>query len=83
MCRESDSWRGVVPHCARVAEEQLEVASLVLRFGTTAEGEVGAQEQMKPLLLHVGAARGRGGDEDLWLCEQLWNGKDTDDHGRE
>lgn len=76
-CREIDSWRGVVPHCAGVAEEELEEASLVLRFDGTGDGEIGAQEQMKPLPLHVGAARGRGGDEDVWLCEQIWKRKDT------
>lgn len=37
MCSVIDSRRGVVPHCARVAEEELEKSSVVLRFGRTGE----------------------------------------------
>lgn len=80
MCRVIDSWRGVVLRCARVAEEELEEPSLVLRFARTGDGEIGAQEQIKPLLLHDREARGRRREGDVWLCEQLCKRKDRDDH---
>lgn len=67
MCHVIDSWHGVVPHCARVAEQELEEPSWELRFGRTGDGEVGAQEQIEHLLLDVGGARGRRGDGDVWL----------------
>lgn len=82
LCGVIDSWRGVVPHCARLAEEEPEEPSLVLGFGRTGDGEIGAQEQIEPLLLHVSEASGRRGrgEGDVWLCEQLCQHKDTDDH---
>lgn len=79
-CRVIDSWRGVVPHCARVVEEELEEPSLVLRFGRTGDGEIGAQEQIKPLLLDIREAKGRRGEGDVWFCKQIWKHKDKDDH---
>lgn len=53
VCRVVDCWQGVVPHCATVVEEELEEPSLVLRFGRTGDGEIGAQEQIEPLLLLI------------------------------
>lgn len=53
VCRVVDRWQGVVPHRAIVVEEELEEPSLVLRFGRTGDGEIGAQEQIEPLLLLI------------------------------
>lgn len=77
MSRVIDSCRGVVPHCASVAEEEQEEASLVLGFSRAGDGESGAQEQVKPVGLQVREVRGGGGEGDVWLCEQLWKQKDT------
>lgn len=79
LCRVIDSWHGVVPHCARVVEEELEEPSLVLRFGRTGDGEIGAQEQIEALLLDMREAKGRRGEGDVWLCKQICKHNDKDD----
>ena len=49
--RVIDSWQGVVLHCVGGGEEELEGTSLVLWFDRACDGEVGAPEHLKLLLL--------------------------------
>lgn len=71
MGRMIDSWLGVVPCLAGGGEDELEGPSLVLWFDRAGDGEVGAHEHLKPLLLGLGDPISGGGEGDVWLSEQI------------
>ena len=71
VSRVIDSWLGVVLHCAGGGEAELEVTSLVLWFDRACDGEVGALEHLKPLLLCPGDPISGGSGGDFWLNKQI------------
>lgn len=75
-CRVIDSWQGEVVRCARVAENELEEPSEVLRLDGTGDGEAGAQKHVKPPLFNLGDPKGRR-EADVWPCERICKQKDN------
>ena len=66
-----DSWLGVVECWGGGGEVELEGASWVLWLDGAADGEGGAPEHVKPLLLGLGDPVHRGGPRDVGLKQQV------------
>ena len=71
VSRVIDSWLGVVVCCVGGGEGELEGASWVLRLDGAAEGEVGAPENLKLLLLGPGDPVHGRIHRDVWLKQQV------------
>lgn len=71
MGRVIDSRQGVVLHCGRGVEDKLERASFILRLDRAPDGEVGAQEHLRPLLLGLRDPVSGGREGDDWLSQQI------------
>lgn len=66
-----DSWQGVVLCCVGVGEDKLEGASWILWQDGAADGEVGAHEHLKPLLLGLRIPVSVGREGDVWLSQNI------------
>ena len=78
--RGIDSWLGVVEERVGGGEGELEGASWVLRLDGAADGEAGAPEHLKPLLLGLGdPVHGRRHRDD-WLKQQVCKHRDDESY---